>query len=198
MLWRNVGNVFCGSLWWLLEELPISFFSLVSSFQSHRFWRLRGFCSLCGPGLPALQWCLLHRGPGLFQATPFIILHRQRRRSSEGGVNEGHTGRLAGGEEQLARCPGWWRCPLVFLVFTFIWSDPWLACSPDPSSGDADPDIWFAGDARVVPGDPRPAEGAVHHRAGQQQHCGHAGRDLPCLQGWVLSPAHVKSKQVEE
>lgn len=59
-----------------------------------------------------------------------------------------------------------------------------------PATGDPDPHLRLHGHARVVRGDARPAPGARHHGAGQQQHGVHAGRGLPCLQGGVLVLPH--------
>lgn len=82
-----------------------------------------------------------------------------------------------------------------------------ICCQIDPfvshlSLGDSNPNVWFTGDAWVVRGDPWAAEGAMCHRAGQQQHSGHAGRDVSCLQGRVLNPSitasHVATRQVDQ
>lgn len=66
----------------------------------------------------------------------------------------------------------------------FYWPNLFYFSSISP--GDSDPYLWVGADAGVVPADPGQTERAGHHRAGIQQHCRHAGRDLPCLQDRVL------------
>lgn len=67
-----------------------------------------------------------------------------------------------------------WSLQIFFLLFIRL------------SPGDTDPYLRVGADAGVVPADPGQTEGAGHHRAGIQQHCRHAGRDLSCLQDRVL------------
>lgn len=64
--------------------------------------------------------------------------------------------------------------------------------------GDGDPHLRVGADAGVVPADSGQTAGAWHHCFGLQQHRGHAGRDLPCLQDRVLMQTSHKINNEEK